>query len=109
MNGTDWEGRCGCEVPERPLSYGAYVCSKAGCYISVQATERMYPGLKLVIKFGYGPRQVISAQDFLVAVDPVEFDAEQRIRNVLQFSPNADLPDEYIREIFVMEGTGAPC
>jgi hypothetical protein len=98
---TGWNGRCGCDMPERPLSYGAYICSKPGCRISVLATARKYPNLKLVIKFG-GPRQVISAQDYLVATEADTL--EERISNLLDFSVNGQA--DYIREIFVMEGTG---
>jgi len=108
---TEWAGRCGCEMPERPLSFGAYICSKPGCRISVEATVRKYPNLKLCIKFG-GPRQVITAAEFLAATDPA-FTEEERIRNLLGYSinpiePEGDWPGEYIREIFVLDGTGAP-
>lgn len=101
----EWEGRCGCEVPEKPLSYGAYICSKPGCRISVQATAMQYPDLKLCIKFG-GPRKVLTAAEFLAATDPVEFNEEERIGNLLDYSVNGR--DDYIREIFVVDGTGAP-
>ena len=100
---SDWNGRCGCEMPERPLSYGAYICSKPGCRISVQATAMKYPDLKLVIKFG-GPRQILTAAEFLAATDP-SFDEEERINNLLDYSVNGR--EDYIREIFVMDGTGA--
>lgn len=100
----EWNARCGCEVPEKPLSYGAYICSKPGCRISVEATLRSYPNLRLCIKFG-GPRKVISAQDFLVATDP-SFTEEEQYHNLLDFGVNGR--DDYIREIFVVQGTGAP-
>lgn len=105
MKTEDWKGQCGCAFPEAPLSYGAYICSSPGCRLAVMATVRKYPNLRLCIKFG-GPRQVISAQDYLVATDPMTFpDIEDRINNLLDFSVNGRA--DYIREIFVVEGTGA--
>lgn len=95
MKVSDWKGMCGCDHGEAPLSYGAYICSKPGCRLLVEATGRKYPDLKLCIKFGMSPRQVFPWDEWCKIYDD----------DPLGFLP---YDDDYIREVFVVHGTGAP-
>lgn len=104
MKVEEWQGRCGCQV-EAPLSYGAYLCSGPGCRLAVEAAFRQYPNLQLVIKFG-GPRRIISPADYIAIYDACGEPAERVEQLCARFSVNGS--DDYIREIFVLEGTGAP-
>lgn len=109
MKTEEWKGRCGCDVGEVPLSYGGYICLSRACRLLVEATGIRY-GLKLVIKFG-GPRQIVDWEDYVRIWKDNHMNGPDEGWGVAQalcqeFSVNGE--DDYIREIFVMEGTGAP-
>lgn len=107
----EWAGRCGCEVPERPLGFGAYICARPTCTMALRASIARYPNLGLVIKWGLGARTVIQAATFVSLLEGVE---EGNIKPVAAYL-GRDYPDsedeygpvvQYVREIFVQEGTG---
>lgn len=116
MSDFDWQGRCLCDVGERPAGYGAYVCGRKACRIALKASVMSDPGLSLCIKWGLGARTVIRADLFLVLLaneDGPDITPVAKFLN-RDVEPHTDTYEDqdgtvhteemyqYVREIFVV-------
>jgi hypothetical protein len=68
--------------PERPLTFGAWLCDCAACAIALEASARRDPALRVVIKRSCG-RDIVTPADLLTrGADAWCADAGDYVREV---------------------------
>jgi hypothetical protein len=88
---------------ERPARFGMWLCDCHACRVVLEATGRVIDNTYVVIKYGMAPRPVVHWRDYC--------DVNERFHRGEEPDPYlmwSEYPDDWVREVFVARGTGAP-